>query len=636
MNVILFSSRKGLGNRMESLKDKEKEIKSRLTKDSLMKRRLSEWIPILASEVCVYRMGSQYIAKRFNSISYVMCSKKEAEEIAKENIDALLKLKYFPNTTDDEYDRIKDIKSCFMDEISTSLIDVKLSGDSDVTAMEMNRLPDSSMAFTNGVFDFRENRWLITYDKFRRESTLNGVMQVKEVITYDPTWYVAWNFNRDFTPKKIIDDGNGISVVDDDLSDKDSVSPMTLDFESYVSLLKELDKTKKNKFFELFYNMAHDENDRFSMSKAKHLAEILGFFVLRSFSEHFVFFIGEGGNGKDTLFDSYFKGRIDPMITTNSMEDIENNQFIVGSIAKAPMNIRSESEQGTVKKSEAIKQLTGSEIQTIEEKGVDRYTGYINCKFGFSANNKEQVKFKDDSPGFRRRMNMYEVFFQYDPDRNFMKRGDYYDTSYVSKSEFRERESDSMWSFYYMCMQGIKLGTGNFTKLFDFRDEKGNKLNDYSSSYVDVDEKISSCMKNLSFSSLCMYQKMYKENDLILSEGGKTLSADKDFTYFYGKTNGKGEAIQSMLEDKGSDDCNGSYYRDNHMVFIKLASIPKMISLDVPSATFTANVKKIYRNSVIRRLSHNIAYVLCDLSQREFRIVDVKSVKDRFTIDGEV
>lgn len=621
---------------MESLKEKTKEIYEKVSRDTLMKRRLSEWVPILASEVCVYRMGAQYIAKRFNSISYILCSKKTAEDIARENVDALLKLKYFPNMADEEYDRVKDIKSYFMDEISTSLLDVKLGNDSDMSAMQMNELPDGSIAFTNGVFDFRNNRWLFKYEKFKRESMLNGILQTKEVITYNPTWYIAWNFNRDFMPKKIVmNEDNEIDVADDENPTDDSISPMNLDFETYIGLLKELDRKRPNKFFELFYNMAHDENEKFSMSKAKHLAEILGYLCLRSFAEYFVFFIGDGGNGKDTLFESFFKGRLEPAPTTNSLSMIEDNQFIAGSLAKTPMNFCSECEQGVVKKSESIKKYTGSPIQSIEEKGVDIYTGYMNCKFVFSANNKEQVKFKDDSAGFRRRMNMYELYFQYDSDKSFMKRGDYYDTSYIFKEEFRDRESDSMWSFYYMAMMGIKMGSSNFTKLFEFRDEEGHKLNDYSITYVDIDSKVQDGLVRFTYDNLRRYYAVSNDNELIFTEDGKKLTTDRDFDFFYGEDLPRHEAIKVMLDDTGNDDNPGSGYLNNHRVFLKMNAIAKIASIDVSSASMTSNIKKMYRNCIIRKLSHNVSYILVDMAHCGLEIVNMKALKDKFTIDCE-
>lgn len=620
---------------MESVKEKTKEIYDRVNRDTLMKRRLSEWVPLLASEVCVYRMGSQYIAKRFNSISYILCSKKTAEDITRENVDALLKLKYFPNMADEEYDRVKEIKSYFMDEISTSLLDVKFGNDSDMSAMQMNELPDGSIAFTNGVFDFRTNRWLFKYEKFKRESMLNGIMQTKEVITYNPQWYIAWNFNRDFTPKKIVLSDDSIEVVDDENPDENSISPMSLNFETYIELLKELDSKKPNKFFELFYNMAHDENEKFSMNKAKHLAEILGYLCLRSFAEYFVFFIGDGGNGKDTLFESFFKGRLEPSPATNSLNTIENNQFIAGSLAKTPMNFCSECEQGTIKKSEAIKRYTGSPFQSIEEKGVDIYTGYMNCKFVFSANNKEQVKFRDDSAGFRRRMNMYELYFHYDSDKSFMKRGDYYDTSYIFKDEFRERDSDSMWSFYYMAMMGIKMGSSNFTKLFEFRDDEGNKLNDYSISYVDIDSKVQEGMMRLTYDNVRRYYAMTNDNELILTEKGKKLSTDNDFDFFYGEDLPKHEAIKVMLDDTGNEENPGSGYLNNHRVFLKLGAIAKIASIDGTSQGITSNIKKLYRNCIIKHLNHNISYILVDMSHCGLEILNMKMLNDKFTLPSE-
>lgn len=607
---------------------KLKDIEERIDRNANMTKSLSDWIPILATQVCVYRMGNQYLAKQFNNISYILCSKDDAKEIAKENIDALLKLRYFPNPTDEEYIRIKDIKSYFLDEIATSVIDITLNDDDDSKAMTMNKLPDSTIAFSNGVYDFKNDKWLFKYEKYAREYAISdNETQTKEIIWYNPKWYIGWNFKRDFTPKGITLDSNGDMIVVDDESDE-RVSPLNLSFEEYIELLKQLDKKKRNLFFELFWNMSHNENNQFSMKKAKHLAEVLGFMTMRSFCEYFVFLIGDGGNGKDSLFDAFFKGRIEPPLTTNSLKDIEEDKFVIASIAKAPMNIRSECEQGTITKSEMLKQLTGTDFQTIEEKGVNKYSGYINCKFIFSANNKEQLKFKDDSVGFTRRMNMYELFYQYDSEKSFLKKGDYYDTTYSNSMEFRDRDSDSLWSFYYMCMFGIKVATNNYTRPFVFKDEYGNKLNDYSSTYVDIDTNVEERMKKITISDLVLYGRINDDDSYILTDNGRVLIKDDDFKYWYNDTSKK-KSIEKMLLD---NDCS---YTNEHDLFISVNSLMKITNLNMTSNMFTSNLKKIYKNCIMRKCTDNKNYILCSLAYQEFKVINNKNYKEQFMLKGD-
>jgi hypothetical protein len=603
------------------------DIEKRLDRKSDLERKLSDWTPILARQICVYRMNSQYIAKRFNGISYILCSKDDAKEIAQENVDAILKLKYFPNPTDDEYDRIKDIKKYFLDEIATSLIDVTLNDDEDSGAMVMERLPDSTIAFNNGVYDFRNDRWLFRYEKYSTSYNMEDTKATKEIIWYDPKWYIGWNFKRNFTPKGLGVDENGEMTVTDDESEE-RISPLNLSFEEYIELLRQMDKKKKNLFFELFYNMAHDENNQFSMKKAKHLAEVLGFMTMRSFSQYFVFLIGDGGNGKDSLFDGFFKGRIEPPVATNSLEAIEEDKFVVASIAKAPMNIRSECEQGTIKKSETLKQLTGTEFQTVEEKGVNKYSGYINCKFIFSANNKEQLKFNDASAGFMRRINMYELFYQYDSDKSFMKKGDYYDTTYENAMEFRDREGDSLWSFYYMCMFGIKIGTNGYKRPFTFKDEVGNKLNDYNSSYIDIDTSVEDAMKKMKLVNIDMYNRMNSDDAFMLSENGRQLYKEKDFIYWYTNAN-KENAVSLMLKD---EDCS---YVNEHEVFISVSALLRITGLSITQNLFTSNLKKLYKNCIMRKCTDNKNYILCSLAYKEFKVMNNKTYKDQFIIKGD-
>ena len=604
---------------------KIQDLEQKIDRNSNLQRKLSDWVPLLASQVCVYRLGNQYLAKHFNSISYILCSKDDAKEIAKENVDALLKLRYFPNSTDEEYERIKDIKSYFLDEIATSVIDVTLNDDEDSKAMSMNKLPDSTIAFSNGVYDFKNDKWLFKYEKFSREYTNTGdAISSKEMIWYDPKWYIGWNFKRDFLPKGITLDSEGNMIVIDDETES-RISPLSLSFEEYIELLRQLDKQSKNLFFELFWNMSHDENHKFSIKKAKHLAEVLGFMTMRSFSEFFVFLIGDGGNGKDSLFDAFFKGRIEPPVSTNSLRDIEEDKFVVASIAKSPMNIRSECEQGTITKSEMLKQLTGTDFQTVEEKGVNKYSGYINCKFIFSANNKEQLKFRDDSAGFLRRINMYELFYQYDSDKDFLKKGDYYDTTYQSAMEFRDRNSDCLWSFYYMCMFGIKVGTNNYARPFAFKDELGNKLNDYNSSYVDIDANVEEKIKSITYNDFLIYGRLNNDDSYILSDSGRTLSKDKEFKYWYNETTKK-KSIEKMLSDK---DCNYTNTRD---LFVSVNSLLKICNLNMTSNAFTMNLKKIYKNCIMRKCTDNKNYILCSFAYQEFKIINNKAYKAQFTI----
>ena len=130
-----------------------------------------------------------------------------------------------------------------------------------------------------------------------------------------------------------------------------------------------------------------------------------------SFSQNFVLFVGSGQNGKNSLYDGCFTGRVVPRPAANDLDSIENDRFITGSLENKAHNIFLESSAKTYTESKMLKAITGSMYQTIEQKGVDKYSGLINCKYIFAANDQEKIKFTDSTPGFKRRINVFEVWY---------------------------------------------------------------------------------------------------------------------------------------------------------------------------------------------------------------------------------
>ena len=152
--------------------------------------------------------------------------------------------------------------------------------------------------------------------------------------------------------------------------------------------------------------------------------------------------IGAGQNGKNSLFDGCFTNRVVPIPASNDLESIENDRFITGALENKAHNIFLESTTvaKTYAESKVIKALTGSMYQTVESKGIQKYSGIINCKYIFAANDQDKLKFGDTTVGFRRRINMFEIFYQWDKEKRFLSRGDYYDTTFSdSLSELKRR-----------------------------------------------------------------------------------------------------------------------------------------------------------------------------------------------------
>ena len=124
---------------------------------ALLARPLSDWRAVLSKECQVYVFGETYLAKRFDQINYKFCEKNEAKEILIDNLYALLRYKYFPKVSEEIDERIQKIVSSFTANLKTTLRKVSFDESSD--AEIVNMLPNYCIAFRNGVFNFKENKW---------------------------------------------------------------------------------------------------------------------------------------------------------------------------------------------------------------------------------------------------------------------------------------------------------------------------------------------------------------------------------------------------------------------------------------------------------------------------------------------
>ena len=200
---------------------------------------------------------------------------------------------YLPD--DESEKRISEIVKFFTTNLKTSLIRVSLDEDTD--AEKISFLADGQVAFRNGVFDFRKNDWLFKY-------TIIKIPQISNNIYIYPTEYIVqWYFNFDFDPFPI--DINDFTLND------------------FLEFMKDWNKENRNYCFELLYNMSHDQNNKFSIGKFKHLCEILGYSLLQSFSQNFILLIGSGQNGKNSLFDGWFTNKLIPRPRSNSLDAID-------------------------------------------------------------------------------------------------------------------------------------------------------------------------------------------------------------------------------------------------------------------------------------------------------------------------
>ena len=526
---------------------------------AMMQIPISNWRLTLATECQVYVCGESYLAKKFDQINYKFCTKDEAKEILIDNLYALLRYKYFPSISEDIDDRIQKIVSNFTTNIKTTLEKVSFDEYADCNHIKM--LPDYCIAFRNGVYNFKDGKWLFRYNVVELEGLSNKIyLYTKEYVVL---WYMDYNFEPlDF---KITD----VSIGD------------------FIEIMKELTKVERNYAFELLWNISHNAEDKFDFKRFKHLCEIIGYTCLQSFNEEFVMLIGTGQNGKNSLFDGCFTSKVVPKPINNSLEDIEEDKFITGSLENRYHNFFFETEEKTHSTCKVLKNITGSMYQTIHSKGVMKYSGIINCKWIFSANDQDKVKFSDTSTGFRRRINMMEIYYRWDKNKRFMKGTDYFDTTFSdSLAEIRNNPFNTT-IFLYFAMYGIMFATKNFTENFKF------SSNDWNETYTDIDLDLKERINGLDFSKILSYikgggQRAYNEcEDLFYDLKQVRLSKSntlKQIGY---------EGYDEMISALTNEEIRATYFADND-VLISVRILQNIIRDIRPAKTFSQDLKKTF------------------------------------------
>lgn len=558
------------------------DLINKIDNDVLMTRSLPDWRPILAEECQVYVFNNNYVARRFDQINYQFCTKDEAKEILVDNLYALLRYKYFTILTEEVDERINRIISSFIANLKTSLKKVSFDKDDEVS-VNIKFLPDYCIAFKNGVYDFKNDKWFFKYDIIKLER-LNNIIYL-----YDTQWIIMWYFNYNFEPLPI-------SIED-------------TSFEEFMETIKELTKTNKNYCFELLYNMSHNKDDKFEMNRFKHLCQILGYCCLQSFSQHFVLMIGNGQNGKNSLFDGCFTHKVLPLPVANSLKDIETNNFISGSLENKSHNLFLETNDETMQQSTILKSLTGSMYQTIERKGVDRYSTIINCKFIFAGNDKDKIKFSDTSVGFRRRVNLLNIYYQWDKRGEYLKNGDYYDTKF--SEDLREIKNDliNTTTFIYFAMYGIKLGTNDFNNTFDFTE------NEWDSRFEDIDLDLKN---KISMFSIIDF-KNYIQNHIktikseLTDEDKNNLRTSNSLLKYGDKTN--------MFNNLFNNDDNLFDYFSNNDFYVNIRFLQSMLKVSESATSFTQKIKKIYKIKDLEYLYGNKPYVKCRFEKNRLKLL---------------
>ena len=561
---------------MKSVED----LVAKLDTDVLMTRPLHEWFPILASECQVYSCDTMYLVKRFDEINYSFCDVNEAKQTLVDNLYTILRYKYFTKLSDEVNERITKIISSFTTNLRSVLKHVTF--DEDVSASTganlVRYLPDGCVAFANGVYDFVANKWKFKYDEIQIR-TLST-----KIYAYDPKYIIQWYLNFNFEPLPI------------------DVKSTSID--EAIEVFKTLDKDQKNYCFELIYNIAHDSVHKFSIDRFRHICEILGYACLNSFCQNFVMLIGSGQNGKNSLFDGCFTNRLVPKPSSVDFDTIENDRFVSGSLENKAHNIFLETSAKKYVESKMIKALTGSMYQSIERKGVARYSGIINCKYIFAGNDRDMIKFNDTTVGFTRRINLFEIYYRWDAKKRFKKMGDYYDTTF--SDSLRELKSDvtNTVTFVYLAMFGMAAATNNFTTYFRFTE------NEWSDAYADVDLNLSEKLKRLSIEDICKWGKQNLEEFKLsiftlsnkrayASNAAKELGIDTPEKFVTG---------YEELADSSEMPPTIRFFTENTF-YISVKTLQQLVGNFMSASAFTQAFKKLYGISAFAFNYRNRPYV---------------------------
>lgn len=566
----------------------EKDLINKVDTSVLLIRPLTDWYPLLASECEVYTYGEVYIAKRFDEINYIFCSLDQAKDILEDNLYALLRFKYFSTPSEETDDRVTRIVRGFMANIKSRLKKITINEKRENVGNEITNkkfLPNYCVAFNNGVYDFKNDKWFFKYNKIEL-TNLNNYIYL-----YDENYMITWYMDYKFEPLPF------------------KVEETSL--EEFINIMKEMTKEEKNYAFELMYNMSHNRFHNFDLDKFKHLCEILGYTILQSFSQNFVLLIGSGQNGKNSLFDGCFTNRVLPRPASNDLDTIENDRFITGSLENKAHNIFLETDAKTMTKSKMLKALTGSMYQTIEQKGVNRYSSIINCKFIFAGNDRDAIKFSDNTMGFRRRVNLFEIFYQWDKKGKYLEKGDYYDTKF-SDSLYELKSNPANSTIYiYFGMYGIMSATNNFKENFRFT------LNEWTIQYEDIDNDLKERINNVTVKKLCDFlnENEDKTKNDIYDEEKKALKYSESLLEI-------GCSSYKEFLNYIKDEEFAINYFNEHDFYINIRTLQLLIGGFNSPTTFTQNLKKTFKVNNIEYLYGNKPYVKCRFVNNKLIIVD--------------
>lgn len=520
-----------MANKKDTLDDTLKTLED-IELTNLLTMSLAQWREKLSREICIYAVESVFYVKPYYDIAYKLDTLDGAKEMATRNIQTILRFKYFNRASysndikvnsdinDAIDDRIQAIIKSFNNNFEDSIIRVEIDVPEQSTRHQIiKRLPDYCLAFNDGVYNFKKMDWEFKYRIYYNKDEFGQIKNSYLEYDGDSRTIITWYFNVSF--------GSGLKEFVEGICkslNKKNIFEFTIkEMYDLFKSIWEITRDEHNKIirsenvaitFGLMHNMAHDENYIFNMGKFVHLCEIMGYTIKQEFIQKFIYFIGGGRNGKDSLITGSLLSFIpDDQQMSMSRDELEM-RFAVSDLVNAHINsyLENSTDNKVIAEVKTLKKLTGGTKQTWESKGEPRTTGPINTRYIFSANNKEDLKFKDTSPGFIRRINMYEVYYTWDADGNYMLRGDkdWYNVQYGGDYKEIRTEEINLMVYIIFGLLGIYNLTNGFTT-----NSKDFSRNDWSAKYLEIDMDVKDKLNNIKLKDIIDVIKVPKYKTLL-------------------------------------------------------------------------------------------------------------------------
>ena len=209
---------------------------------------------------------------------------------------------------------------------------------------------------------------------------------------------------------------------------------------------------------------------------------------------------------------------------------------------------------------------------------------------------------------------MFEIWYRWDNEKRFLKKGDYYDTTFSDDLHELKEDTLNTTAFIYFAMLGIKKGTDNFTRSFKFSN------NDWDEKYSDLDFDMKEKIDAMTIDKIVRY---IKSSDKTIEEGKIMFFDCAEKTRLYSSKSMKSygvESFEKMLRLFENTEEFISYFSDNDC-YIALRSLQNIIHDTGTAINFSNSLKKLYKVREFQKLYNNKGYVKIGFNGKRMKIL---------------